>query len=348
MKIISVINYKGGVGKTTLTANLAAFLAKHGKKILLVDMDAQCNLTFSFIPPERWISAMRDKKTLKEWFAGMRGVGGCDLSSLIIGNLAVNQYTGAGAISLIPSHLDLLDVDLDLAHYTAETVRADSCQKRLEIYGMLHRHLHVVGEKYDLVMIDCPPNFNIVTQIAVVASDRILIPAIPTYLSTVGIRHLIRKRGKLKEDYNRWLKEDDQSNDWLGPKIAAIVLTMTRKNNAGNFIPGFQESFEKLRELVYSRDSQEGDGGLSKTEGASLIDGIEYNGKAFGTQDVVPFYLRKWDQRDATRHRIAQGIEGVARQFCSSIKIDWLTKEERERQNKESKAWLEAWLEDNE
>ena len=54
MKVISIINYKGGVGKTTLTANLAGELAYRGKKVLMIDLDPQASLTFSFIKPEEW------------------------------------------------------------------------------------------------------------------------------------------------------------------------------------------------------------------------------------------------------------------------------------------------------
>ena len=74
IQIVSVINYKGGVGKTTLTANLAAELAWRGKRVLLLDMDAQCSLTFSFVTPDEWESKIGgdgtpgSDKTIKSWF----------------------------------------------------------------------------------------------------------------------------------------------------------------------------------------------------------------------------------------------------------------------------------------
>lgn len=68
MKIVSVINYKGGVGKTTVTANLAGELAYRGKNVLLLDMDAQASLTFSFVSPDYWDEHLKDDCTIKNWF----------------------------------------------------------------------------------------------------------------------------------------------------------------------------------------------------------------------------------------------------------------------------------------
>src|SRR6266545_708510 len=68
MKVVSVINYKGGVGKTSLTANLGAELAYRGKRVLLIDLDAQASLTFSFIPPDEWSSKYEANYTIKTWF----------------------------------------------------------------------------------------------------------------------------------------------------------------------------------------------------------------------------------------------------------------------------------------
>ena len=68
MKIVSVINYKGGVGKTSLTANLGAELAWRGKNVLLIDLDAQASLTFSFIRPDEWSKSFELSGTIKAWF----------------------------------------------------------------------------------------------------------------------------------------------------------------------------------------------------------------------------------------------------------------------------------------
>ena len=68
MQTISVINYKGGVGKTTLTANIAGELAYRGYDVLMVDLDPQASLTFSFLEPENWREKVAADKTIKNWF----------------------------------------------------------------------------------------------------------------------------------------------------------------------------------------------------------------------------------------------------------------------------------------
>ena len=68
MKVVSVINYKGGVGKTTLTANLGAYAAMRGLSVLMIDLDPQTHLTFSFMAEEDWQRRYKDSKTLKKYF----------------------------------------------------------------------------------------------------------------------------------------------------------------------------------------------------------------------------------------------------------------------------------------
>ena len=234
MRIISVINYKGGVGKTTLTANLAGELAWRGKRILLLDMDAQCSLTFSFITPDKWRSELDgsidgDDRTIKSWFDGIsdQDVAIPDLCDLVVSDLAVNNRlrNRDGRIHLIPSHLGLINVDLDLAFMLSAAPPGRLVRQRARVYGQLRQHLRTHAEYagYDYVLIDCPPNFNIVTKNAIIASDAILIPAKPDYLSTMGIDYLVRNYGQLLEEFN----QDTQSPS-VHPEILGVVFTMVQ------------------------------------------------------------------------------------------------------------------------
>ncbi len=119
MKIVSVINYKGGVGKTSLTANLAAQLAWDNKKVLMLDLDPQTSLTFSFILPDVWerefsgeIPGTTDK-TIKAWLEAFDGPSPIKLESLIHSPLRARRaLAGKGKLDIVSSHLGLINVDL--------------------------------------------------------------------------------------------------------------------------------------------------------------------------------------------------------------------------------------------
>ena len=119
MQVTAVMNYKGGVGKTSVTANLAAELAWLGYHVLLLDMDAQASLTFSFLKPEVWQREYANTKTIKRWFDSITQQEVFSLKSLIITpepvNSAISKSEKGGRLDLIASNLGLINVDLELA-----------------------------------------------------------------------------------------------------------------------------------------------------------------------------------------------------------------------------------------
>ena len=233
VKIVSVINYKGGVGKTTLTANLAAELAQRGKRILALDMDAQCSLTFSFVTPDYWESELGgaegqgNDRTIKRWFDGIVEDEGdvIPLDDLVLRDLKAKSRLGdkGGCLHLIPSHLGLINIDLDLAYMLSGAAPSRLHQRRARVLGQLRRHLNAYATEagYDYVLIDCPPNFNIVTKNAIVASHQIVIPAKPDYLSTLGIDYLLRSLGTLVREFN-----EDSKSEVIEPRILGVIFTM--------------------------------------------------------------------------------------------------------------------------
>ena len=225
MKVVAVINYKGGVGKTSLTANLAGQLAWKNKRVLIVDLDAQASLTFSFIAPDAWESSFSKNKTIKSWFESFDSGHPISLDSLVHAPKRVKDYLkGHGALDIICSHLGLINVDLELATKLSGASLAQAKRNFINVHRRLLDGLETLKGKYDIILIDCPPNFNIVTKTAIIASDYILVPARPDYLSTLGIDYLIRSVNILIKDYNDFASvEPSENTAKIDPKILGFL-----------------------------------------------------------------------------------------------------------------------------
>lgn len=233
MKIISVINYKGGVGKTTITANIGAELAYRGAKVLMIDLDPQASLTFSFLKPDEWAQDVADSRTIKNWFMPSKKNPKAFYELIIEPHNVSNIVTGRGGyLHLLSSHLDLINVDLDLATKLGGANMTQAKQNFLSVHRRLQEGLsQLTPDMYDIVLIDCPPNFNIVTKNAIVASTDILIPAKPDYLSTLGIDYLLKSLKKLVKEYNEFCDVDsDEDIDYLkiNPQILGVLFTMVQ------------------------------------------------------------------------------------------------------------------------
>ncbi|MEU8608205.1 AAA family ATPase [Actinoplanes sp. NPDC048791] len=233
--VVSVMNYKGGVGKTTLTANLAAEIASGGYRVLMIDLDPQTNLTFSFFSVEEWNADLRDTRTIQRWYDGDMPGQSIRLDELILTPERVNEVLkdSAGQLDLISSHLALIDVDLHMAARLGGGVTlAENKRKFLRLHGCLAEALRSPAfGGYDIVLIDCPPNFGLVTKTAIVASDYLLVPAKADYLSTLGIGYLKHSVAKLVEEYNDYVGHAPgagAAGERIDPHIAGVAFTMTQ------------------------------------------------------------------------------------------------------------------------
>ncbi len=235
MDVVAVINYKGGVGKTTTTANLAAELAYRGRRVLVLDLDAQASLTFSFVTPDAWERQLASERTIKSWFDSISRGDPISLDTLIFEPKRVRnklkEINASGSLHLVASHLGLINVDLELATELGGATIKQSKANFLKVHRRLANELErMEDDEFDIVLIDCPPNFNIATKTAIVASNKILIPAKPDYLSTLGIDYLIRNLNQLVSDYNEYANIGDDAENTIDPEILGVVFTMVQIN----------------------------------------------------------------------------------------------------------------------
>jgi len=192
-KTVSLINMKGGVGKSTLTVNLAwHFVAYRNwlKRVLVVDLDPQFNASQYLVGVSGYIRIINDgKPTIWDIFEGLTKVPGVEQKALET-NDAVREVTkieGGGRLDLIPSRLEL-----------AFTLKNPGDKQDL-----LARALKKLHERYDLILIDCPPTESILTTAAYLASDYILVPVKPDFLSTIGLPLIMNSMRSFKERYDR-------------------------------------------------------------------------------------------------------------------------------------------------
>ena len=203
-KVLSIINYKGGVGKTTTTYHIGCSLAQHhAKKVLLIDIDPQTNLTFLCAPPERWETFKRNAGTIATMYRRFQDRISLDPKLFIWRTpIRAGRYAIPN-LDLIPCDIDLLGEDLGGGHIAGTFPTMEALRQQAKAFlrerAFLRNVIREIEDDYDYVLIDCPPNLYLMTQNALAASDWYVITAIPDHLSTIGLNILQRKVDNIAE-----------------------------------------------------------------------------------------------------------------------------------------------------
>lgn len=169
--IISLLNHKGGVGKTTSTINIGAAMVELGKKVLLVDLDPQANLTLSLGIPRQRITI----------YEAMRG------------DSEVEPYTVKPGLDVIISTLDLSSAEMELINEAGREY-------------ILREIFDPLRENYDYIIIDCPPSLGLLTLNALTASDEVIIPLQTEFLALQGLAKIKQVIQKVKLRLNKKLE----------------------------------------------------------------------------------------------------------------------------------------------
>jgi chromosome partitioning protein len=225
LKIVSVINYKGGVGKTTVTANIGTYLASKDKHVLMIDLDPQTNLTLSFMNNEEWVKQYASNKTLKNFFQPiLEG----DSTTIPLESLIIPLEVKRIKLDIISSHLELIDVDTQLAAGLGAGTDRLLLRNFLTVNNHIRKGIETLSKKYDIILLDCPPSFNSIVKNALTASDFYLVPAKMDYLSTFGINQLWRNLKAYIEKYNESVESFPASFVKISPKMLGVVPTMLK------------------------------------------------------------------------------------------------------------------------
>jgi chromosome partitioning protein len=223
MRIIAVANQKGGCGKSTIVINLAACLAREGQRTLAVDLDPQGHCALGLLVPEEQVE-----------------VSIADILRAESGKDRIEMGRTAWQIS---SHFDLVPAKTDLAKLERELAADDQRQYRLA------KAMESVRDKYDIALLDTPPNIGFLTECAMMAADEVLVPVDTGYFSLHGLSKQLDTIREIRERSGRVLHIRIVANLYdVRTKLAREILAELRKRHGDAMLSSFVNFNTKLKE----------------------------------------------------------------------------------------------------
>jgi chromosome partitioning protein len=223
--VIATANMKGGVGKTTLTVNIATCLAKnHGKKVLVLDLDSQISATLSLMSPVDFAKRRKQRKTFRYLIDEI--INPEPEAKMTIHDIINHQVCNLPGLDILPGDIDLYDefVVSEMLHNQSVALGENDFEtiwNRFERV-LIRDILKPVRDEYDFILLDCAPGYNLMTRSALATSDFYILPAKPEPLSVVGIQLLERRIAQLKDSHEHEAKIDI--------KMLGIVFSMYSSN----------------------------------------------------------------------------------------------------------------------
>ncbi|HOZ26397.1 MAG TPA: ParA family protein [Hyphomonadaceae bacterium] len=216
-RTVSVVNMKGGVGKSTTVASLAETLASEGLRVLVIDLDPQSNVSMMLAGQDRWVELRQANRTIDEYFNQYVYGGEPRFFREFVAN-RVSDIAGEPSLDLLISTPEFRYIE---RHALEKWVSQgfDIRQLNTRFSRLTHSAIENVADSYDLVLFDCPPGISMFAEAAIELSEFIVIPTIPDYVSRLGI-FAFRKRALRSMEQRRFT--DDR------------IYTLITKYEAGN------------------------------------------------------------------------------------------------------------------
>lgn len=241
MKVVSVINFKGGVSKTTLSFHLACFLARTSR-VLLIDVDHQSSLSIVILKAA-WQGRVSANATVNRIFESYtnRRVQSPGASIVVSNPMRRGSWDAYPNLDLVPAQFELDDTEIDLASTFAGNPALSDWEKRT----LLASWLDEIGasNNYDYVIFDCPPATKIVSQNALASSHGYIVPVIPDELSSRGVTHfsaLVQQKIDEKLEYLRTSARvpQDQVPTAYVPSTQMVGIVPSLIKSAGRAVSG--------------------------------------------------------------------------------------------------------------